>query len=76
MYITGQNVPLTVPIHSVTSDHHGGHTFCAEFPFDSPARFANGLTIAAVVDSVGKTYASTDAVAAATIYGPGLIEVN
>lgn len=75
VYITGQNVPLTVPISKVTS-HKGKTSFEADFPFDSPARFSNGLTIAALVDTAQKNYATTDAVAAATVYGPGLIEVN
>jgi hypothetical protein len=73
VYISGQNVPVTVPIGPVTSIAGMSH-FNASFPFESG--FANGLTIAAVVNGTGQTFASTDAVAAATLYGPGLIEVN
>lgn len=73
VYISGQNFPVTVPISDVVVAD-GATTFKASFPFESG--FANGLTIAAVVKEVGKTYASPDAVAAATVYGPGLIEVG
>lgn len=73
MYISGQNLPVTVPITAVTVAD-GATTFKASFPFQ--AGFANGLTIAAVVKEVGETYATPDAVAAATVYGPGLIEVG
>ena len=73
VYISGQNVPLTVPITAVTSVAGMNH-FTASFPFASG--FANGLTIAALVKGTGQTFASNDAVAAATVNGPGLIEVN
>ena len=76
VYLSGQNVPLTVPI-SVISNSAGDNSthFTASFPFAS-GLFANGLTIAALVNSAGQTFASNDDVAAATIFGPGLIEVN
>ena len=72
VYLSGQNLPLTVPILNPT--RFGNVTvFSARFPF--AAGFANGLTIAAVVNGTGKF--STDAeVTAATLYGPGLILVN
>ena len=72
VYITGQNLPVTVPI--LSSEFARGVTrFTASFPFEEG--FANGLTIAAVVNGTG-SFATPDAVAAATLYGPGLIEVN
>ena len=47
--------------------------FTANFPYDE--NVMNGLTIAAVVTSVAH-YSDADAVAAATVFGPGLIEIN
>lgn len=73
VYLSGQNVPLTVPISAVT-ESAGLYHFKASFPFESG--FANGLTIAALVKGAGQTFASNDAVAADTLYGPGLIEVG
>ena len=73
VYISGQNLPVTVPISTVTSIAGYSH-FTASFPFDSG--FAHGLTIAALVNSTGQTFPTNDAVAAATLFGPGLIEVG
>ena len=73
VYLSGQNLPVTVPISAVTAVGSMYH-FKASFPFASG--FANGLTIAALVKGVGQSFKSNDAVAAATVYGPGLIEVN
>ena len=73
VYLSGGNLPVTVPIEPVTSIDGFSH-FNASFPFESG--FANGLTIAALVDGCGQTYMTSDAVATATLYGPGLIEVN
>lgn len=72
LYISGQNLPVTVPIVAAKYAH-GQTYFSASFPFEEG--FANGLTIAAVVNGTGSlpTY---DAVAAATLYGPGLIEID
>ena len=74
VYISGQNLPVTVPVTTSTATTGGLQQFTASFPFDSG--FANGLTIAALVKGTGQTFASGDEVAAATVYGPGLIEVN
>lgn len=74
VYLSGQNVPVSVPISPVTSIAGLSH-FTASFPFESTARFANGLTIAALVNCTGKTFATADEVSAVTLYGPGLIEV-
>lgn len=73
VYISGQNLPLTVPISCPAHSRNSMTRFKAEFPFE--AGFANGLTIAAVVNGTGPLL-SPDAVAEATVYGPGLIEVN
>lgn len=73
VYISGQNLPVTVPIWDVAIAA-GVTTFKANFPFQTG--FAHGLTIAAVVKEVGTAYPTPDAVAAATVYGPGLIEVG
>ena len=48
--------------------------FTAEFPFEQGG-FADGLTIAALVKGTGK-FASNADVAAATEFGPGLIEIK
>lgn len=73
VYISGQNLPVTVPISSSHSDDKGVTFLAANFPFQNG--FAEGLTIAALVKGTGK-FQTNDAVAAATVYGPGLIEVN
>ena len=73
VYISGQNLPVTVPISPVTSIAGFSH-FTADFPFESG--FAHGLTIAALVKGAGQTFMSADEVAAATLFGPGLIEVG
>lgn len=75
VYLSGQNLPVSVPISTATSIAGMSH-FTASFPFESAARFANGLTIAALVNCTGKTFMTNDEVAAATLYGPGLIEIN
>ncbi|KAL6713731.1 hypothetical protein ACLMJK_008223 [Lecanora helva] len=72
VYLSGQNLPVTVPISSVVPNGDL-YQFSAEFPFDSG--FSNGLTIAALVKGSQK-YNGSDAVAADTVYGPGLIEVG
>ncbi|KAL8710592.1 MAG: hypothetical protein Q9220_004816 [cf. Caloplaca sp. 1 TL-2023] len=74
VYISGQNLPVTVPISQIFQPPGSGETVVrADFPFD--LGFANGLTIAAIVNGASNLQ-NPDAVAAATIYGPGLIEVN
>ena len=73
VYLSGQNLPVTVPISTVTSIAGLFH-FTASFPFESG--FAYGLTIAALVKGTGESFMSNDAVAAATVYGPGLIEIG
>jgi len=72
VYINQQNVPIVEPLlHATTSGNKV--TFQATFPFTENE--LNGLTIAAVVNGSGP-FASVDAVANATIAGPGLIEIN
>jgi hypothetical protein len=72
VYINQQNLPVVEPLLNPTQS---GNTisFSAAFPYDQFEM--NGLTIAAVVNGSGP-FASADAVAAATIAGPGLIEIN
>ena len=73
VYISGQNLPVTVPISNVNTQ--GGTTyFFAPFPYD--AGFARGLTIGALVSGANPQFSTTAAVAAATLYGPALIEVD
>lgn len=71
-YISGQNLPVVVPISNVATDG-SMTTFCAEFPYD--AGFNRGLTLGALVKGSGP-FNSSAAVAAATVNGPALIEVD
>ena len=73
VYINQQNTPIVQKLQNIYVDHNTVH-FEALFPFDQ-ATFGNGLTIAAVTNSAGP-FANADAVAKATIFGPGLIEIN
>jgi len=72
VYINQQNIPIVEPILHPTT-YGNKVTFNANFPFTENE--LNGLTIAAVVNGAGP-FANVDAVANATIAGPGLIEVN
>jgi hypothetical protein len=72
VYINQQNLPVVEPITNVAIEDTT-ITFDAEFPFDQ--FLMNGLTIAAVTKTAGP-FASADAVAKDTIFGPGLIEIN
>jgi acid stress-induced BolA-like protein IbaG/YrbA len=71
-YINSQNVPVVVKLEQVKVEGDKV-TFEANFPYDQ--YLLNGLTIAAVTKGAGP-FANADAVAAATIFGPGLIEIN
>lgn len=72
VYLSGRNLPVTVPISSPI-EHNGTTHFEADFPFD--LGFANGLTIAALVNTTGRLF-TDEGVATATLYGPGLILVD
>lgn len=74
-YISGQNIAVVEPITNVKTVK-GMTTFSAMFPFqDGSASFSNGLTIAAVVMGMGP-FDNATAVAGASVYGPGLIEIG
>lgn len=73
VFINQQNTPVVAQITSASVDSHGTVTFSAQFPFTENLMF--GLTIAAVVEGQGP-FANAAAVAAATKFGPGLIEVQ
>jgi hypothetical protein len=73
VYINQQNTPIVQALQNIDV-MDTTVTFTATFPFDE-ATFGNGLTIAAVTNSTGP-FASVDDVAKATVFGPGLIEVN
>jgi len=82
VYINQQNLPVVEKISgattSKTQDGTTIVTFNAPFPFDNDshgALFGNGLTLAAVTNSTGP-FASANAVAQHTVFGPGLIEIN
>lgn len=73
VYINQQNTPV---VRQLTDAGHSQDktTACeAEFPYDQYEM--NGLTLAAVTGSPGP-FANPDAVAAAALFGPALIEVN
>lgn len=72
-YINQQNKPFSVQISNEQIDQEtGAIKFTAPFP--GKTNDLNGLTIAAITSSAGP-FASPDDVAAATLFGPGLIEV-
>jgi hypothetical protein len=75
VYINQQNAPTIAKIQKVDIDTHGGKvTISALFPFDA-ATFGNGLTLVALALASGDL-TTVDGVAAATVFGPGLIEIN
>jgi hypothetical protein len=71
-YLSGQNLPVVVKITDAKYKK-GVTTFKADLPFSSKG-FAKGLTVAAVIN--GQKAPTAAAVAGATVYGPGLIEVQ
>ena len=74
VYMSGQNVPVTVPISNVTL--HGGETyFFAPFPY-AAINLSRGLTLGALVSGYLPQFNTTSQVAAATMYGPILIEID
>jgi hypothetical protein len=72
VYINQQNVPIVQPI-SGASTQNGVVTFSSPLPYTQ--NLMNGLTIAAVVQGSGP-FPNITSVAASTLYGPGLIEIN
>jgi hypothetical protein len=72
VYINQQNLPIVETITDVSIKDETV-TLTAQFPFDQ--FLMNGLTIAAVTSHAGP-FASADAVAKDTVFGPGLIEIN
>jgi hypothetical protein len=73
VYISGQNLPVSVPISNVTMAGNKT-TFAASFPYQSG--FDRGLTLGALVAGANKRFNSTADVAASTLFGPALIEVD
>lgn len=70
--VNGQNVPIVEEIqNAIVKD--GVAMFQANLPHDEYV--LDGLTIAALTKSAGP-FADAEAVANATIAGPGLIEIN
>lgn len=72
VYINSQNLPIVEPITNA-SVSNGVATFDAFFPYSE--NLLNGLTIVALTSTAGP-FANAEAVANATIAGPGLIEIN
>jgi hypothetical protein len=71
-FINQQNKPVPAPLKNIKVSGTV-LTFDVDFPFT--ANLLNGLTIAAVTVGQGP-FASAGEVAAQTLFGPGLIEVN
>jgi len=75
VYINQQNVPQVAQVKSIDINTQANKvSITAVFPFNE-GTFGNGLTIAAVVLASGDL-TTVDGVAAATQFGPGLIEIN
>ena len=72
VYINQQNLPIVEPLTNIVVSG-ATVTFSAQFPYDQ--FLMNGLTIAAVTNNTGP-FTSADTVASATLFGPGLIEIN
>lgn len=72
VFLNSQNTPIVEEISNIKVQN-GVATFEASFPYSE--NLLNGLTIAALVAGNGP-FADAEAVAAATIAGPGLIEIN
>lgn len=72
VYLNGQNTPIVKPLHDPKVEGETV-TFNGPFPFDEFTM--HGLTIAAVTRGHGP-FASAEEVAEATIFGPGLIEID
>jgi len=73
VYINQQNTPVVKSLRNPTKVEGEAVTFEGPFPFDEFKM--HGLTIAAVTRGAGP-FASADEVAAATVFGPGLIEID
>jgi len=71
-YINQLNQPVVVPITNPTTSG-SVVTFSASFPYTK--NLLNGLTIAAVTSSSGP-FADAQGVADATLFAPGIIEIN
>lgn len=72
VYLNGGNLPVVEKPTDI-SVKNGLVQFSAPFPYNQYQM--NGLTIAAVTNSAGP-FASAGDVASATLFGPGLIEIN
>ncbi|TVY55519.1 hypothetical protein LCER1_G004277 [Lachnellula cervina] len=76
VYVNQQNLPVVEPLQNVTaSPATNMMQFTAAFPYNGTT-FGNGLTYALVVCGPTENLTSAADVAAITIYGPGLIEIN
>lgn len=71
-YINQQNVPVSVPVQDLS---FSGNAIDFKASFPGASKDLNGLTIAAVTINDGP-FTTPDTVANATVFGPGLIEIN
>lgn len=70
-YINQHNLPIVVPLQIVSI----ADIVVAEATFPYTENLMNGLTIAVVTTNSGP-FPNADAVARATVFGPGLININ
>lgn len=79
VYISGQNLPITVPITNLAEQDGGIVTFDADFPFeggaDGEGSFNQGLSLAIVVSENIK-FATAAAAAQVATFGPGTFEIE
>ena len=73
VFINSQNVPVVSDIENVSVS---GNTISFQAYFAAADLIANGLTISAVADPSVNKLDTVPNVAAASIFGPGLIEIN
>ncbi|TVY42810.1 hypothetical protein LSUB1_G002213 [Lachnellula subtilissima] len=75
-YVNQQNIPVIEPLRNVTANQTTKMMqFNAAFPYNGTT-FGNGFTYALVVNGSTTGLTSAADVAAITVYGPGLIEIN
>lgn len=73
VFVNQQNLPVVQKIQNLDLTA-GGLTFEAMFPFED-GTFGNGMTIAVLARS-GGNLTTIEGVTSATVFGPGLIEIN
>ena len=73
VFINGQNVPV---VETPSDIQTKGDYVTFSATFDAATLIADGLTVAVLTDDSVSSASSADEVAAATLFGPALIEIN